>query len=371
MTTSLKVVLTCTALSLAFPTVSGAGQATPRAPSNSKWQVEIHGGGIVGGNQPAGEGIEQFPVGAAIVTGGGGRGGNSSSRAVSSWYFGDGTTVMNSALSFFGVSTRMSSMDEALRRGAVGSRTGGTVGARVSRRLTPRLAAEVDITYNPNAYQLTDESRTALSATSAAFIPAWQALLATGGTSNRTVTSNLEIDDGNSRQTFVSGGLRFDLKRHGSVQPYVSVGGGAVRNSGIGPTAVLTGRYRFDFANIFPMDESDVVTIRTVTRTTPLVVFGGGAFVGPVPGRGLKIDVRIHAGPSGADTVVDAKPNVLQLSPAFAIFTGGDPGVQFSNNPSVTARQSSLSATTDGLRTFTANGWQSRVHLSVGYVFRF
>ena len=67
-------------------------------------------------------------------------------------------------------------MDEALRRGAVGSRTGGTVGARVSRRLTPRFAAEVDITYNPNAYQLTDESRTALSATSAAFIPAWQAL---------------------------------------------------------------------------------------------------------------------------------------------------------------------------------------------------
>jgi len=366
------VILVCTTLSIALPASAVAGQASPTPPpAGAKWQVEVHGGGLAGGTKPTGHGIDQFPVGAALTPGGGGRGGNSSTRSVSSWYFGDGPVVLNSALGFFGSGTRMTPMDEALQRGIIGSRATGTIGARVSRQVTRRLSAEVDVTYVPSALEVTTDARAAIDATVASFTPAWNAMLATGQTSNRTVSSSVATDDGSNAQTRLTAGVRLDLTPRGHLQPYVVAGAGAVMNHGTPPQAVLTGRYRFDFAGVFPMDETDVVTIRAVTRTTPVVTVGGGAFLGKSPRRGLKVDVRIHAGPSGADTVVDAKPNVLQGSPAFSIFTGGDPGVQFSNNPSATGRQSSLSATTDGLKTLTDDGWKARVHFSVGYLFRF
>ena len=368
MTARIQPLALFVATSLVFA-APAAGQSS--AGSSSKWQVEIHGGGLAGAASPAGTGISQFPVGPAIVTGGGGRGGNTSSRAVSSWFFGDGATLMNDVNAGFGVTARIAPLDEALRRGIVGPRAGGVMGVRVSRQLSSRMAAEIGINYTPSAMRLTDEGRTAIAATQASFVPAWNALLATGNTSARVVTSGLETDDGGARQTQVTGALRFELRNRGSARPYVTAGGGAILTSGTPPEAVLTGHYSFDFAGSFPMDETDVVRIRAAPRETTWVgLVGGGVTIDTSPRRGWRIDARLLIGRHSPDTVVDAAPTVRVLTPAFSILTGGNPSIQFSNNPSI-GRQSSLSGQTDGLRTFTGDGVRARAHLSVGYFFRF
>jgi len=336
----------------------------------SKWTLEVHGGFASGIGRASGDGLAQFPTGPAIITGGGGRGGNTSSRAVSSWFFGDGAKLVNQVNAGFGVAARISPLDPALQQGVAERGTGGSFGVRVGRRVTPRLSAEVTVDYSLAPLRLSKNASSAIDETVASFVPAWQALLATGVTSNRSVTSTVDVHAGSDKQIFLTGALKIDFVKAGWFRPYVSVGAGLVSSHGTPPSAVLTGHYHFDFAGSFPIDETDVLNIRTTAAHRAFLgVMGGGIACGS-PRRGVRIDARAHLLREATSTWVDAHPATLVLTPAFAIPTGGNPSVQFSNNPS-TDRVSSLSGQTRDLKTFTATGWQRQLNLAVGYYVRF
>ena len=350
--------------------VSPATAQPARSGPVSKWSVEIHGGFASGVGRASGDGLSQFPTGPAIATGGGGRGGLTSSRAVSSWFFGDGAQLVNDVNAGFGVTARISPLDAALRQNVAERGTGGSFGARLSRRMTSRLSAEVSVDYSLAPLRISDEANAAIGGTVASFIPAWQGLLATGMTSNRTVTSSVDVHGGTNKQIFLSGALTVDLVRAGLVRPYVTAGGGLVSSRGAPPSAVLTGHYRFDFASQFPIDETDVLTIHTTAdRRAFLGIVGGGISCGTMR-RGVRLDARAHLSRDTTATWVHAQPETLVLTPAFVIPTGGNPSVQFSNNPS-TGRVSSLSGQEVDLKTFTTTGWQRQLNISVGYYVRF
>ena len=81
----------------AAPVAGGPGAgaasapATPSAPlTGRKWELEGHGGGAFGSLSTAGTPIAEFPVGAPLTSFGG-----LSSRYASTWYFGDGATLIN------------------------------------------------------------------------------------------------------------------------------------------------------------------------------------------------------------------------------------------------------------------------------------
>src|SRR5512132_1490218 len=84
-----------------------------RGQSLPAWEVDVHAGGRVLSSNPAGgTPLVQFPIGEAIATGGG----TTFTRAISSWYFGDGTKLLNDVNARFGVSGRITPLDNAVTR---------------------------------------------------------------------------------------------------------------------------------------------------------------------------------------------------------------------------------------------------------------
>src|SRR5262245_22883972 len=110
--------------------------APPLHAQRGKWEIDGHVGGVTGSGTQQGSSTA-LPVAQSFVTVGGRQ-----SRRVSSWYFGDGTTLFNQVLAQFPTGSslpRMTALDPVLAAQPA-SRSGGfEFGARVSRRLTSRL----------------------------------------------------------------------------------------------------------------------------------------------------------------------------------------------------------------------------------------
>lgn len=351
------------------PSPAVAQQSRPT--EASKWEVEVHAGGLFGTNATGGKPISEFPVGASVPT----SALNRTTRAVSSWYFGDGALLLNQVNTAFGVGARMTPLDAAIKQRLAERHRGGSVGFRAGRELTRRFAAEFNFDYGRAPLRMTADAEKAIEDSRASFAPAWIALLATGNTFNRNVTSTSELEAGDGHQIFATGALNIRLGEFGRLQPYVTVGGGGVFSRGTSPRASLTGNYRFDFTNLttpFPMDETDRVTVRVAAPGRAFVgVLGGGFRYLVSPRQGIRADVRLHLGGGAVDTLVDATPSVAVRTPIFAINTPTTPAIQFSNNPQ-TSFQSSLSGpAVDGLRTFVGEGLGIQMNVTAGYFFRF
>jgi len=337
------------------------------ASGDPAWQVEFHAGGLIGPSPTTGTPILQFPAGTPITMGS-----LAISRAVPSWFYGDGARLLNDVNTLFNVDARIEALDVTLQQ-AIAEREGGrSLGARISRDITPRYAVELSVEYSDTPLRLTPEAEQAVAAAKDSFVAAFQDLLATGYTFNRVVTSTAELEPGEGFQIATTGTLVVRLGDFERLHPYVTGGGGMLFNRGTAPSATLTGRYAFDFAGLFPHDETDTVTIRTVMKDRVAVAVLGAGLTYEVSSRhGVRIDVRLHLSENPANTVIDAHPSVAQLDPAFSIATGLSPAIQFSNNPA-TGRRSSLSGdAVSGLVTFDGSGVHRQVLLSVGYFVRF
>ena len=348
------------ALSFGWPAASAAGQQ-PGQIAVPKWEVEAHAGGLFVTNPSRGTPIRELPVGPTIAP-------TNTFRAVSSWYFGDGSQILNQANSAFGVAARVVPLDDVLKRRLADRGRGGTFGFRVGRALSPRYTAEFSFDYSRTPLRLRDDVREAVEASRQSFIPAWNGLLGTGATSNRSVTSTNELGGDDGHRLFATGAVRIRLGTIWRLAPYATLGGGGVFNRGA-PQVTLVGNYRFTFIGA-PADETDRVTIRVTEPDEAFVGVLGGGFTYPLSSRqGLRVDIRLHLGGGAVNTVVDAQPAVAVGTPAFAVSTGA--GIQFSNNPS-TPFPSSLSAPAiDSLTTFTGEGHQVQTNLTAGYFFRF
>jgi hypothetical protein len=364
---------------LRFPSAPVAGAAsvarTPRAQaavrSGRKWEIEAHAGGGFGDQSTKGTPIGAFPPGEAFTNAG------RPSRYASTWYFGDGTLLINQiAAQFTGTSaatTRMTALDPVLTAASLERSHGPSVGVRVSRRVTRLLSAELTVDSLSQSLTMTDTALQGLEATRASFPPMWNAILATGGTifSSRSISSNTAIErKADSRRTVVTGAANVELPAIGRLVPYATAGAGVSVRSGDLPSATLTGNYQFRFLGTAPFNVTDEVTVRFGAKDRAFVgLFGGGLKYDLTPRQGLRADVRVHVSADSIDTLVDARPNEVLGTPTSVISSGTTPSLVFSNTSATRGNLTGPAIT--GLKTFTGSGRDIQTHLTIGYFVRF
>ena len=338
---------------------------------DNAWEVEVHAGGlftpdISGGTTslpPAGGPFTTVPP--------------FQSRQVSSWFYGDGAQLLNgvAASPAFLTSQRITPLDSVLNNPLADRTGGGSFGFRVSRQFMPRLVAEFNFDYASTPFEARAGVQPGLESTAASFRPVFEALLPAPlfVGRNPSASSSLEIGDGS--EIVVTGVVRINLLTRGRIIPYATAGAGVTNYRGEGPVAGVDGAYSFALLGVFPFNERDTVTVRqTFDESAPVGVFGGGANVYLTARSGVRVDARVHVGPSRDEVLLNATPVVTATASGSFVFSSTNPSLSFNSlaGASVTLPPSSLSgrAITD-FTTFEASGTRQQVLLSVGYFYRF
>jgi hypothetical protein len=350
------------AIGLTAPQIARAQEVAGR------WEIEFVGGAsVVGGGRTGAVAVP--PPGPAIVT----NGPLSPSRAVPSWFFGDGATILNAVAAEFGLVARVAPLEGAFADGASMS-GGGLVGVRARRSIASRWAVEATVTFGISGASFGDEVLAAIAATRAGFEATWTELLQTGPLANVVVSATRSDVEGAARSIALTGALVYDFARESAFVPYVVAGGGLVTGAG-GARVDLEGRYTFDVAVPgqpgLAIDETDRVTLQLETRPVP-VAFGGGGVRRTLSDRWtLRLDARVFVGPNATRVRLDAAPDLDSPGPAGFIEIPTNPSIQFSSDPD-TGRQSTLSgAPVRGFDLFVGEGLQTRVQITVGVGVRF
>jgi hypothetical protein len=361
---------------------SAAAQSTQARATGSRWEIEVHGGGAHDGTPTDGT-SSLPPAGEAFTTSS-----NRQSRRTSSWYFGDGASLINEINASFPVGIapgRITPLDPVLSHSGATRMSGGNFGFRVAYRITSRLTPEFTLDAAQGTLKLTDALLAGVEVTRASFIEAWNnqtGLIRTGGGvvfTNSNVLSTAIINDEQGRQLFTTGALNINLIPDGRLIPYATIGAGVVSNMGDAPNVTLVGNYRFTSTvnnlgtGSFPVNETDTVTIRLapINKRALVTVFGGGVKVMGSSRWGVRGDVRAYISKNTFDVLIDADPQVVTSTPAGTVSSALTPSIQFSNNPS-TGRPSNLSGSAiSGFKAFSSSGTPVQVNVSGGLFFRF
>jgi hypothetical protein len=351
-------------VALLLPATAAAQSAGTSQPATPKWEIEPYGGLSLGRLSNGGSVVLPEP-GAPIVT--------SSpifpSWRVPTWFLGDGTSFINDVASGFGLTSRITGLDESLAAPGTQSLGLPLLGVRIRRAFGSRRAIEFGFDALATNAKLSNSLAADVSAAQSSFANTFAELLATGPFTNGIVDASSTFNDGSSREIAVTGALVADLSPMGGWVPFYLVGGGVIMPSGTPPTATIEGRYRFTIAGSVRIDETDRATLRFTQRTVVAAVAGGGLYR-PLSRRWtLRIDARLLIGPSTTKTAIDASPSVVIGTPAGFIESFTYPNLQFSNNPS-TGRESTLSGSLSDFDAF-KGGWQLRGRLTIGAAIRF
>ncbi len=350
---------------------ASASAASPPAAATG-WEIEFTGG-LAAGRTPGGGSVSLPPAGAAITT--------SSpifpSRAVPSWFFGDGAALFNDAAAELNLPDRIASLDDALAARALQRGAGVAFGVRVRRGLTPRASLELGMDVSGDSPDLTGDFRAAVDASRASFEAAFGELFASGPFDATAVDATASVDAGASREIALTGALNIGFAPRGAFVPYITLGGGVLTRAGSLPSATLAGRYQTRIAVAGaptggpPIDESDRLVIRFDQGPALVGVAGGGLRRDLSPRWALHLDARALVGRDTTRVLVDATPSVTAGSPAGSIESLTYPNIQFSNDPAVTGRRSTLGAPPlDSFIVRKGDGWRVRVFVSVGVVVR-
>jgi hypothetical protein len=150
------------------------------------------------------------------------------------------------------------------------------------------------------------------------------------------------------------------------------MGAGVVSNSRNTVTAGLVGDYQFFLGGVTPVHETDSVTVRySVADRVFVGVLGGGLKYSISRRVGLRLDWRTYLGRNRLSTIVDSSPAVSTLTPAGSGASITNPGIQFSNNPSIGVQSNLSGPKIAGFRTFTGTGMQRQVSVTMGLFWRF
>ena len=200
-------------LVIASLTEPAAAQSGP-----GQWEAELHGGGAASVNSTDGTGA--LPgAGTSFTTLVG-----LPSRGESSWYFGDGTVLLNQVSNALGIGPRITALDPVLQS-SLERRSDVLFGGRVSRRISRRIAAEISIDYSRGALELPAAAVSGTDATSANVISAWRGVLATSMLfASPVVTSTVASRSREGHQLFTVGSAIIDLTRPGKITPFATVG---------------------------------------------------------------------------------------------------------------------------------------------------
>jgi hypothetical protein len=328
-----------------------------------RWEVEGYGGILVA--QPSSAGTTTIPpAGPPLVT----STPTFPTRATSSWFFGDGTSLLNGVLQDFGRPSRITPLDAAFA--PLQTARVPVAGARVRRRLNERIALEASV----DAFTRSPVRATALpaivEAARASFASAFTDLFATGPFASTDVLAQAVTHDGDHGETAITGAVSFSAGHLGGMRPYVTWGGGAVVPRGTLSSAKLRGQYMTAIFGEVPIHETDLVSIRYTRSTTFTLVAGGGVSRDLSANWGLRVDARWLIGPDPTHVLVDAQPSFARGTPAGFIESFTNPAIQFSNDPS-TGRRSTLSG--DPLNEFEVfrGGVVARTIISVAVARRF
>jgi hypothetical protein len=362
---AVRVVAVAATLVLGAAVPARAQQAAAGA---SKWTVELYGG-AAGGQTPGGVGITEFPTGAAFTTAGG-----DPSRRIPSWYFGDGARLFNQVqqqfATQFGVDFAPIVPLDATATGSAARRgTGVNAGARVTRRLSRRYSVEIGFEYGRTPLEIDPDARAAIEATRTSFEEGFTGLLSTAPIADLSVTSTVELEDGRGYQTAVTGTVVVDLTRHGRVSTHVVGGAGLLMNSGAASEVRLRGGYHFSLFGVIPYTENDSVTLRFIDRQRATIGLVGGGFTYDLGTRqALGVNIRAQIGASGVRTMLLTTAAAGRGTPAEVLPSDTTPSVQFST---IDGHSSSLTPGATELQTFSGSGLQTRVQITVGYLFKF
>jgi hypothetical protein len=302
-----------------------------------RWEVEGYGGALAW--QPTSAGSRALPAaGPPIVT----STPTFPARATPSWFFGDGASLLNGVLDDFGLTSRITPLDGMFA--PIETRRTATFGIRVRRWITPRTALEISVGRTAGQVLDTGKLAAAVDTSAAGFEGAFRDLFSTGPFAASSVVTQHAIVDGPYDETAVTAAFNHDIGSHPGLQPYVTVGGGALFPTHSVFSAEIQGRYTASILGEVPIAEADKVAIHATRSTTFAVVAGGGVRHDLSPKWALRFDARWLIGPDPTRMTLDAQPLVVRGSPAGFIESFTNPAIQFSNDPA-TGRVSSLSGT--------------------------
>src|SRR6188768_2858516 len=127
-----RIVLAC-ALAVLLPVVATAQAPAkpkpPKKPSGPQWEISFNGGFATGTSTPAG--VSTTPSAGETFTMADGL---TPTRAVSSWYFGDGASLLNQVLQLRGITTRLDALQTPDWPGARRA-SGVQAGVRIARHV--------------------------------------------------------------------------------------------------------------------------------------------------------------------------------------------------------------------------------------------
>jgi hypothetical protein len=364
LTRSTRAVAVIIVAAAATATISAQGPQSAQA--QTQWELEFHGGAATA-KRPHGGTTTLPPPGPPILT----SSPTFPSRETSTWFVGDGTTLVNDVAEEFGLATRLSPLERALDAIGAGTETGAGIGARVRRAWKPRLLAEVSVDLLTGSSALNDEFAAAVESSRGTFESTFTALFSTAPLAAVSTTATAALADGSRRELAVTGTIHYLFGRHGGFEPYVGFGGGVITGAGDGATATVEGGYRFTLPGGAPISETDRATLRLTSRTAPVGVLSAGLRHDLSPAWGFQIDGRVWLGPATTRVALDSAPAATIATPAGFIESFTYPSVQFSNNGS-TGRRSTLSgAALQNFDVFTGSGLETRVVITGGVFRRF
>jgi hypothetical protein len=353
-------------------TASSSKPAGPPPPASSmgggngvhaRWEVEGYGGFS---NRVRSTGSAVLPAAGAPIT-------TSNptfpSRQAPSWFFGDGSALLNGAIEDLGLTSRITPLDGALMSLGVGDR-GAAAGIRVRRSIAPRLSLELSVDVLTGSPALSNAFRAGVESSRASFDTAFAGLFATGPFAGAIVTATAATANGSGQQVVAAGSIRVPWAPRLGFAPYLTLGAGALTRRGGLPSATLVGNYQAVVATGVPINETDRVVVRYSQGTSAVGVLGAGVRRAVSPRWGVDVDGRVLVGPQPVKVLLDASPTVTSGAPAGFIESFTYPSIQFSNNAS-TGRSSSLGG--PGLQGFTAfsRGVQAHVLVTIGVYVRF
>ena len=295
---------------------------------------------------------------------------------VPSWYFGNGTSLLNNALQTYQVAQHpMVPLDTMLTTATISRRNGAAFGTTISRQVGSRYRVEFSIDGAQVAPTFSASALSAIEASRASFISSWTGLLTQGGINGLSVTSTSATTNGGTLEVLATGSVDIILRASGRNTWFATVGAGVEYDPGTVPSTTLVGHSVFGVGPASaPFDQTDTVVIQGVRERRAIGILGGGWNRDLTRRWGITADVRVALGGTGVSTVLNANPTqVLQSdrSRQLILYFPSAPAVIFDNarHPPWPSTLSSLPLSS--FTTFRGTGLQVRTELTGGIYLRF
>ena len=330
-------------------------------PAGSRWEISFHGGLQLAGTTPKGTSQTPFPGPTFVMADG-----TTPTRAVSSWYFGDGTVLLNQVLALRGIG----SLRPLERPGwPVTSQSGAEVGVRIARHLKGSMWFEASVDFGLQGLRFDDATRDRVEAARAGFETAFTSLAASAASiiSASTVTSTSSFASG-GRRLLVSGVVQYRGAER-PVRPVVLAGMGLASTIGNPATLTLTGIYRFTTPAQAVIEETDTIRLHYDASSSVVWILGGGMMHDLSRSSAYRVEFRVLASSTKLSAHLDAVPSRVTASPGgVLVLNATNPGLQFSSSSTI---QPSLNAVRTGFAAFTGEGSSYQLVMSASYVRRF